>query len=75
MENKFCFLKGIVDCESGIIQDCNNRKVKKCPKNAESKKKSSAVKSFCFLKGVVDCSNGQIQECNNQRMRTCPKGK
>lgn len=38
MENKFCFLKGLVDCESGRIQDCNMKRLNKCP--LEEKKKN-----------------------------------
>ena len=45
MENKFCFLKGLVDCESGRIQDCNMKRLNKCPleeKKEEPKKNSTA---------------------------------
>ncbi len=37
MENKFCYLKGLVDCDSGRIQDCNNQRTKVCPLEQESK--------------------------------------
>lgn len=30
MENKFCYLKGLVECDSGRIQDCNNKRVAVC---------------------------------------------
>lgn len=83
MENKFCFLKGIVDCSSGVIQNCNNMRTEKCPLE-EAEKEKMAVKEkkpekpikqgFCFFKGeLVDCSEGRVQDCNNQRsLRACP---
>lgn len=37
MENKFCYLKGLVDCDSGRIQDCNNQRTKVCPLEQEKK--------------------------------------
>lgn len=81
MENKFCFLKGIVDCHSGVIQNCNNMRTEKCPLDEEranvKKKVKEALKpkqNFCFFKGeLVDCSDGRVQDCNNQRsLRHCP---
>ena len=35
MQNSFCYLKGIVDCESGTIQDCNNKRTVVCPIDQE----------------------------------------
>ncbi len=32
-EMTFCFLKGIVDCNPGRVQDCNFKHVGKCPLN------------------------------------------
>lgn len=29
--NTFCYLKGLVDCTSGTIQDCNMKRVTVCP--------------------------------------------
>lgn len=82
MENKFCFLKGLVDCDSGVIQNCNNMRTEKCPlekKNRQMEKKNKEEKPkeqhFCFLKGLVDCSEGRVQECNNQHVNTCVKEK
>lgn len=78
MENKFCFLKGIVECPSGVIQNCNNMRTEKCPLDEEKKKKKEPKKTnrqnFCFLKGeLVDCSDGRVLDCNNQRsLRNCP---
>lgn len=82
MENKFCFLKGLVDCDSGVIQNCNNMRTEKCPleeKTSRTDKKSKAEQPakqhFCFLKGLVDCSDGRVQECNNQHVTKCMKEK
>lgn len=82
MENKFCFLKGIVECHSGVIQNCNNMRTEKCPldeekaekKKTEKKTEKSPKQNFCFFKGeLVDCSSGRVQDCNNQRsLRSCP---
>lgn len=88
MENKFCFLKGIVECHSGVIQNCNNQRITKCPlddqkkgsdnagsakKDKKKEKSGNAKQNFCFLKGeLVECSNGRVQDCNNQRIRKCP---
>ena len=78
MENKFCFLKGIVECPSGVIQNCNNMRTEKCPLDEEKEKKKKSEKpskqNFCFFKGeLVDCSSGRVQDCNNQRsLRYCP---
>ena len=58
MENRFCFLKGLVECDSGRIQVF---------KHQESKEKI-----FCFLKGLVDCSAGTVQDCNIKRVVKCP---
>lgn len=78
MENKFCFLKGIVECDSGRIQDCNNKRTVTCPLEkkkpaAKSVKKESKKQGFCFLKGMVDCSTGRVQDCNIKRVEICPK--
>lgn len=79
MENKFCFLKGLVDCDSGIIQDCNNKRAVSCPLEEERKtkekrrKKSYKMQGFCYLKGLVDCNAGRIQDCNNKRVEQCPE--
>ena len=32
MSNGFCFLKGLVDCSAGRIQDCNVKRVTSCMK-------------------------------------------
>ncbi len=75
-ENTFCFLKGIVDCESGRIQDCNVKQVSKCMLETETAKKGHKQKKeekmFCYLKGVVDCTNGRIQDCNVKHLNVCP---
>jgi len=78
MENKFCFLKGIVECDSGTIQDCNNKRTVTCPLQNENaavkdEKKKSIKQGFCYLKGLVDCSAGMVQDCNMKRVETCPK--
>ena len=54
-ENQFCFLKGIVDCSSGRIQDCNMKRTRICPleeniqetarKAAESKKRQQEAEA------------------------------
>lgn len=85
MDGQFCFLKGLVACNSGRVQDCNIKHVSKCPmeealaKNASAKKNVEAEKKleethreFCFLKGLVDCNSGRIQDCNIKRVRKCP---
>ncbi len=71
MENNFCFLKGVVDCHSGVIQNCNNMRTTKCP--LEEEKESQKRQNFCFLKGLVDCSAGCVLDCNNKRVESCPK--
>lgn len=74
MENKFCFLKGLVDCDSGMIQDCNNKRACICPLEQEEKAHTNDPKqAFCFLKGLVDCSMARVQDCNIKRVKTCPK--
>ena len=73
MENKFCYLKGIVDCDSGRIQDCNNKRATVCPLEEEKKAKDSGRRAFCYLKGLVDCGAGRVQDCNNKRVTSCPK--
>ena len=74
MENKFCFLKGMVDCDLGRIQDCNNKRTDTCILEEQKKQADSAEKqNFCFLMGMVDCSSGCVQDCNNKRVQRCPK--
>ena len=66
MENKFCYLKGLVDCDSGRIQDCNNKRTVSCPLEEEKQQ------GFCYLKGMVDCGQGRVQDCNIKRVERCP---
>ncbi len=74
MENGFCFLKGVVDCSPGVVQNCNNMRVKTCPlEEADENEDGGKKQNFCFLKGLVDCSEGRVQECNNQHTKSCPK--
>lgn len=78
MENKFCYLKGLVDCDSGRIQDCNNKRTTSCPlekqkASAHRVQKGRNKQGFCFLKGLVDCNAGRVQDCNNKRVAHCPK--
>lgn len=78
MENKFCFLKGIVECDSGRIQDCNNKRTVSCPLENKKRagmggKKGSEKQGFCYLKGMVNCSAGRVQDCNIKRVEICPK--
>ncbi len=80
MQNRFCYLKGIVECESGTIQDCNNKRTAVCPlenEKSKSNKKNKTEKKkeqgFCYLKGMVDCSHGRIQDCNIKRVTVCQK--
>lgn len=76
MENRFCFLKGLVECDSGRIQDCNNKRTATCPLEKTKKisqQQKSKDKKFCFLKGLVDCSAGRVQDCNLKRVVKCPK--
>ena len=73
MKNQFCFLKGLVECDSGIIQDCNNRRTTSCPLDQKQPEESDKKKqAFCFLKGLVDCSHGRVQDCNLKRVEACP---
>ena len=76
MENKFCFLKGLVECESGRIQDCNMKRLNKF--SLEEKKeepKKTGQQAFCYLKGLVDCEPCDVQDCNIKRVRECPRNK
>ena len=88
MENQFCYLKGMVDCESGVIQNCNNMRATVCPleqeKDKEAKKgqkkeskekeqEETGQQGFCYLKGLVYCDAGRLQDCNIKRVTTCPK--
>lgn len=78
MENTFCFLKGIVTCDSGRIQDCNNKRTASCPLDQKKKtdqdgKKAKKKQGFCYLRGLVDCSAGRVQDCNIKRVKKCPK--
>jgi len=80
MAQDFCFLKGLVDCSSGRVQDCNFKHVSKCPLEEEleqekKESKQSGELTFCFLKGLVDCSPGRVQDCNFKHVNTCPLGK
>lgn len=78
MAQDFCFLKGLVDCKPGRVQDCNFKHVNKCPlqeemaKEKEKKKTSEEGLKFCFLKGIVDCSAGRVQDCNFKHVNKCP---
>ena len=73
MENKFCYLKGIVDCSSGRIQNCNNQRATVCPLEQEQPAENSDKKqAFCYLKGLVDCNEGRVQDCNVKRVDVCP---
>ena len=78
MENKFCFLKGIVECDSGRIQDCNNKRttsslLDNSKLTGKGGKKGSKKQGFCYLKGMVDCNVGRVQDCNIKRVEICPK--
>ena len=75
MENKFCFLKGIVDCEPGRIQDCNNKRTAVCILETKQKEQVDSEKeqNFCFLMGLVNCSSARVQDCNIKRVKTCPQ--
>ena len=68
IENTFCYLKGIVNCDSATILDCNGKRVRTCKLEQE---KASNEQGFCYLKGLVDCSPGRIQDCNNRRTKKC----
>lgn len=75
MAQNFCFLKGLVDCSPGRIQDCNFKHVTTCPLQQEDLKKEEKLEEgslFCFLKGIVECSSGRIQDCNFKHVTTCP---
>lgn len=67
-ENTFCFLKGMVQCDSGRIQDCNVKRVNKCMLDDVEEKKEPV---FCYLKGVVDCAPGRVQDCNVKHLNKC----
>lgn len=77
MENKFCFLKGLVECDSGRIQDCNMKRLNKCPLEEKKKEepKTEKQQAFCYLKGLVDCEPCDVQDCNVKRVTKCPKSK
>lgn len=74
--NRFCYLKGLVACDSGRIQDCNMKRLKNCPlENKETKKtqeKAKRQQAWCYLKGLVDCEPCDVQDCNIKRVRRCP---
>ena len=72
MKNEFCFLKGLVSCDSGRIQDCKMKHLNKCPKEQE-KPKEVRQQAFCYLKGMVDCQPCDVQDCNVKRLNKCPK--
>ncbi len=82
-EQGFCFLKGLVDCHPGTIQDCNIKRVRKCPLD-EQREAEIASKinnkpnpenlpepAFCFLRGLVECPPGTIQDCNAKHVSKC----
>lgn len=79
-DKEFCFCKGeLVDCPSSVVQDCNMKRISKCPlpeKNAAAEKATVQKKeglAFCFCKGeVVDCLPGVVLDCNNKRTTKCP---
>lgn len=81
MAQGFCFLKGLVDCTPGRVQDCNFKHVNQCPLEEEAEKEQEAKKDsgedmvFCFLKGIVDCSAGRVQDCNFKHVNQCPLNK
>lgn len=76
MENKFCFLKGLVECESGRIQDCNMKRLNKCPlEEKKEEPKKPVQRAFCYLKGLVDCEPCDVQDCNIKRVKECPRNK
>jgi hypothetical protein len=77
MGQNFCFLKGLVDCSPGRVQDCNFKHVNTCPLQDEIKKEKNTENelSFCFLKGIVDCSAGRVQDCNFKHVNNCPLSK
>ena len=74
MENKFCFLKGLVECESGRIQDCNMKRLNKCPleeKKEEPNKKKDRVlvviiivlaAALAVIKIVEFIADGEFQQ-------------
>ena len=33
VQQAFCYLKGLVDCEPCDVQDCNIKRVRECPRN------------------------------------------
>lgn len=79
----FCFLKGLVDCSPGTIQDCNMKRVKGCwlqeeveriigsRINDKANPEGLPDPFFCFLKGLVDCQPGTIQDCNMKQVTKC----
>lgn len=71
MSNGFCFLKGLVDCSAGRIQDCNVKHVSHCALEEEQQSLGEKEQGFCFLKGMVDCEPGRIQDCNLKRVQSC----
>ena len=78
MAQNFCFLKGLVDCMPGRVQDCNFKHVSKCPLEEQEEEKKEGTSSqpvFCFLKGIVDCSAGRVQDCNFKHVNQCPLNK
>lgn len=75
MAQNFCFLKGLVDCKPGRVQDCNFKQVHKCPLQKELEKEKTTSQEglkFCFLKGIVDCNAGRVQDCNFKHVNKCP---
>lgn len=45
MENKFCYLKGIVECDSGRIQDCNNKRTATCQLEQDQMEENNGTKA------------------------------
>lgn len=82
-EPAFCYLKGLVDCQPRIIQDCNMKQVRSCWRQEEEERRiGSRINnkanpeglpdtSFCFLKGLIDCQPGTIQDCNMKHVTKC----
>lgn len=80
MENKFCFLKGLVDCDSGRIQDCNVKRVTECmletsggAGNAVAAGKPSAAgdAETTEHKEQAFCYLKGLVDCNNGRIQDC----
>lgn len=75
----FCFCKGeMVKCIPGRVQDCNVKKLNKCPleeeeNKVEEKRLFEEYGGFCFCKGeLVKCIAGRVQDCNVKKLSKCP---